>query len=220
MPARLDFKAIAESVDIFQVAQALQLVVKNGRADCPICESERSIELVEETNTFLCYAGTPRAGNKYLAGDCIALYAHIKATGMYQAAKEISEQLVRYRGIVHTNPDRATVSATTPQKPGEMSPSVSTAPSPPRKGTAGEFDPEAYAAKLAYSPEVAALGISEADAAQFQIGFASTGFHRGKVVFPIRHPSGEIAGFASYANGEFKFPTRWLPVKVVQLKRA
>jgi hypothetical protein len=40
---------------------------------------------------------------------------------------------------------------------------------------------------------VAALGISEEDAARLSIGYAATGVHRERVAFPIRN-DGSIAG--------------------------
>jgi hypothetical protein len=69
------------------------------------------------------------------------------------------------------------------------------------------FDPAAFAAKLAYSEEVAALGFSEEDAEHFQVGS-----YRGKVYAPLRHPDGSIACFYDYGNGALKLPARarWL----------
>jgi hypothetical protein len=69
------------------------------------------------------------------------------------------------------------------------------------------FDANAFASKLTFSDEVAALGFSEEDAEHFQVGF-----YRGKVYAPLRHPSGEIACFYDYSNGALKLParTRWL----------
>ncbi len=92
------------------------------------------------------------------------------------------------------------------------------APSPTKKASTSRettrqpkpeqpFDPEAFAAKLAYADEVAALGFSEEDAEHFGVGF-----YRGKVYAPLRHPDGSIACFYDYGNGMLKLPARarWL----------
>ena len=77
------------------------------------------------------------------------------------------------------------------------------------------FDPQAFAGKLTFTDEVAALGISEEDATRPQIGFT-----RGKVYFPIRNEDGSIAGFVGYADGQIKMSPAWIRTNVVKLKRA
>jgi hypothetical protein len=77
------------------------------------------------------------------------------------------------------------------------------------------FDPQAFASKLTFTDEVAALGISEEDATRPQIGFT-----RGKVYFPIRNEDGSIAGFVGYVDGQIKMPPAWIRTNVVKLKRA
>jgi hypothetical protein len=47
-----------------------------------------------------------------------------------------------------------------------------------------------WLAKLAFTDEVAELGITEEDAVRLQIGFT-----RGKVYFPVRNDDGSISGF-------------------------
>jgi len=86
-----------------------------------------------------------------------------------------------------------------------------------RKATeqlAKAFDPAAFASKLAFTDEVAELGISEEDATRLQIGFT-----RGKVYFPIRNEDGS-SGFIGFADGQLKMPPQWLRTNVVKLKRA
>src|SRR5689334_22513386 len=105
MPARLDFKEIAERVDIYEVARLLGINIVKDRAVCPRCESERALQFFPETNSYQCHA----SGNTQNT-DCIALWAHVRGyEGMYRAAKEISELFPATAGIVPTNPDRATV---------------------------------------------------------------------------------------------------------------
>jgi hypothetical protein len=77
------------------------------------------------------------------------------------------------------------------------------------------FDPIAFAAKLAFTDEVAELGISEEDATRLQIGFT-----RGKVYLPIRNDDGSISGFIGFADGRLKMPPQWIQTNVVKLKRA
>jgi hypothetical protein len=57
-------------------------------------------------------------------------------------------------------------------------------------------DPEAFAAKLAYTDEVKQLGFSHEDAEAFGIGFC-----RGHVYFPTRYASGQIAGWCALIQG-------------------
>jgi hypothetical protein len=66
-----------------------------------------------------------------------------------------------------------------------------------------EFDPVAFAAKLAFTDEAAELGISEEDATRLQIGFT-----RGKVYFAVRNEDGSISGFIGYADGQIRMPPR------------
>jgi len=78
------------------------------------------------------------------------------------------------------------------------------------------FDPAAFASKLAFSDEVAELGISEEDATRLQIGFT-----RGKVYFPIRNEDGSISRFIGYSDDQLKMPPQWIrTTNVVKLKRA
>ena len=110
MPDRIDFKELAEAVDIMEVAAFAGLRVKDERAACPNCKraGDRAIELLPETNSFRCHAADAPPGKKVLAGDCIALYAHVCGyAGMYRAAKELQE---------HFGSARRTAPATTPQK--------------------------------------------------------------------------------------------------------
>lgn len=60
--------------------------------------------------------------------------------------------------------------------------------------------------KLEYSPEVEALGISEADAQALGIGF-----YRGKLYQALRYANGQTAGCSAFANGELKLPAKLLP---------
>jgi len=206
MPARLDFKAIAERVDIYAVAKHLGLTVVKDRAACPVCATERAIQFFPETNSFQCHA----SGNTRNS-DCIALYSHIKGyDGMYRAAKELDELF----GTADAAPDS---SSTAPQKSeGRSQPAPA---SRPASKTEHAFDPEAYAAKLVYNDDVAALGITEDDAERLCIGHASTGLLRGRVAFPIRNADGSIAGFIGWNGEDLKLPSKWLLGNVVPFQK-
>jgi hypothetical protein len=73
-----------------------------------------------------------------------------------------------------------------------------------------------YASKLQYNEHVSALGITEADGAKLGIGYMSTGMHKGRTVFTVRHDC-RIVGVL---GTNLIFPQRWIGPTVVALKRA
>ena len=202
----LDFKTIAESVDVEQIARQAKVNLKRSnrelRGACPACKTDddRSLALYPETNSFRCYAAQ-------LSGDSISLHAHLNGLGNYKAAKELAE-------LFGTPTGGRTAPATEPQKPeGRRQP----APTPQKERS---FDPHAYLAKLAYTEEVAALGITEEDATRLGIGYMSSGMHKQRVVFCVRNPDGSISGFVGVKPEDIKLPSTWLTSNVVQLRRA
>jgi hypothetical protein len=210
VPQKLDFKAIAEGVDIHAVAKHLNLVFAKGRAACPTCDSsDHPIELFDETNTFACYAGEPRPGCKYLTGDCIALYAHVAGVGQYQAAKALSEL------FADASAPRRTAQATSPKKP-EVSPSSSASTAAAPSKAAVPFDRVKFAASLAYDERVKALGLSEENAERHRIGSK-----RDKLFVPICPPDAEPVCWAEIdKDGNIRLPDAWLGNNVVRLRRA
>jgi len=216
MPFKYDFKQIAEAVDIYAVAKLLNLKVVKDRADCPLCGGDRALEFKPETNSFICYKGEPRDGCEYLSGDCITLYAHITGVGMYQAAKTLSQ---------HFQHAPAAGAPTAPQKPEgrteksqpapKSRPGASTRVSASATSTAGvSFNPDEFAAKLAYGEEVQEIGLSEEAAAQYRVGV-----RRGKLYLPICPPGVTPAGFAEYHDGKLRLPDKWLSSNVVPLRQ-
>lgn len=197
MPQRLDFKQLAQDIDITDVSRLLGVKLsKDMRAEC--CGSERSLQIFAETNSFTCW-------HSKVSGDCISLYAHAKNyQGMYRAARELEEHF-RTTGsaVASTAPTAARAEPTAPKK-NHIPDTRKMVP----------FDAAAFAAKLTYSEEVKALGVSEEDAERFGIGH-----YRGKTYFAVRHDNGEVAGFIAAA--ELKIPPSWLPKSnVFKLKRA
>ena len=202
MPGFIDFKQLAEEIDIEAVAALLNLALRGSakelRGKCPACDSdnERALQVIPQTNSFRCYAAEK-------SGDCISLYAHIQGVGMYAAAKRLQE---------HFAPANAgrTAPVTSPQKPeGGRQPAPTSSPK-----SEHAFEPAKFAEKLKYTEEVKALGITEEDAKRFSIGFL-----RGRVYFPVRYPSGEIAGFIGHGTDGFKVPSQWVDSKVVPFAR-
>lgn len=214
MPAQLDFKAIAEEVDIVEVARHLGLdLTRDLRSPCPVCQSQdRAIEFIEDTNTFRCWAAPPPPGKKVLGGDCITLYAHVKGfQGSYRAAKELSEIFGVGGPVTRTS----SIAKHVPKK-GTAPPAREKATTT-RETTRTPFDPAAFAEKLEYSSEVGALGYTEQEAADFGIGQ-----YRNVVYKAARYASGVTAGYWKHVDGKWAAPKQWLPdaSNVVQLKRA
>jgi hypothetical protein len=195
MPYKLDFKQIAEEIDIYAVAKLLNINVIKDRAKCARCDSDRALQFFPDTNSFQCHAAGETRNS-----DCIALYAHIQGTGMYQAAKALSE---------HFQTATAAGRSTPPTRPEGRTAQAQPAPKP--------FDPQAFADKLGYTSEVGALGLSEADAARLLIGWHP---QRKAVYSGLRNPDGSISGFIKFAEGQLTMPPKWIDSKVVLLRRA
>jgi hypothetical protein len=204
MPAQLDFKAIAEEVDICEVARHLGLeLTRDLRSPCPACQSQdRAIELIEETNTFRCWAAPPPPGKKVLGGDCITLYAHVKGfQGSYRAAKELSE-IFGVGGPVTRTRTSTSIAKHVPEN-GTVPPAREKATT--KGGDNRPFDPVAFAEKLKYSPEIEALGISEEDAQALGVGW-----YKGKLYQALRYDDGSTAGYSAI-TGDIKLPSKLLP---------
>ena len=201
MPYKVDFKHLATEIDIGDVANLLQLKVVKDRAACPLCDSERAIQIFVETNSFRCHKAD-------ISGDCIALYAHIEQTGMYKSALALQEHF--------RTAEAGGKAATAPQRPEGRPAKSQPAPTKPERA----FDPEAFAAKLAHSPEVEALGISQEDAERLGIGFcAAAGFMRGRVCIPVRNEDGSVAGYIGWNGTDVKVPHKWQTPTVVTFKK-
>lgn len=181
------------------VAKSLTLNVVKNRASCPACESDdHPLQFYEETNSFFCHKSKQ-------GGDCIELYVHINGGGKYQAAKHLKDTF-------GTATAAQTSPSTTPTRP-RAEPTVPPRSAPAKPKQDAPFDPTAFAAKLQYTDEVEALGLTEAEAQDLGIGM-----HRGKLYIAMRYENGDVAGFA---HGEFKLPSKLLPQSnVVALKRA
>jgi hypothetical protein len=188
---RLSIEDAAEMLPVKWKREAQQL-----RADCPVHGGERSLIVTPSKGLFVCKA----TADARKGGDCIALCAHVMQTTNFEAGQYLAKQIGASARKSTVNSDSALSKdrATVPQKREGGTASAQPAPN---------FDPAAFAAKLVFSEEVAALGFSEEDAEHFGVGF-----YRGKVYAPLRHPDGTIACFCDYGNGALKLParSRWL----------
>ena len=190
----IDFREIKQRVSIEDAANLLNLTLKKAsnqlRGVCPACGEgdERTLAITPSRNLFYCFSAKK-------GGDQLELVCHITGLEVQDAAQFLA-------------PKEATVPQKTEAGNNRPQPKRDT-----KKETA--FDPSAFASKLAFTDEVAELGISEEDATRLQIGFT-----RGKVYFPVRNDDGSISGFIGFADGQLKMPPQWLHSNVVKLKRA
>jgi hypothetical protein len=204
------FEKVDELADILQIAQMLGLNThrygNSGQVRCPcpvhsggtdtLCISPHVRSKRGSLGVFFCQ-------QEKKGGDRIGLVAHCEGLGQQDAAHYIASQFgmdIEDDDDTDDSTARNNSSATVP--PAQQKAPQKAAPKPP-----ADFDPQAFAAKLVFSEEVAALGFSEEDAEHFGVGF-----YQGKVYAPLRHPSGDIACFYDYRNGRLKLPARarWL----------
>lgn len=186
-----DFKAVKAAVSIEDAANLLKLFLKKSgnqlRGGCPACGNDDERILAITPARGLFYCFDAKTG-----GDCIALVQHI--TGL--DVKDAAEYLVPHsREEPHSSP----------------SPKQEAKKADPR-----QFDPAAFASKLSFSEDVAALGLSEADAKRLGIGWHP---QRKAVYFPQKDDTGFICGFIGWKDGKLVMPPRWLEQnKVVKLR--
>lgn len=147
---------------------------------------ERALAITPSKGVYFCHMGQ-------VGGDCIALVGHILGLGMKDAAEWLQETL-----------------------PQQQAPRA--APSKPKDVRQAEFpfDPNAFAAKLTYGPEVKALGLSEETAKLYRIGM-----HRGRLYIPLCPSDVDPPAYVQQdEQGALKLPDKWLtPRNVVQFKR-
>jgi DNA primase len=202
MPGFIDFKAIAERVDVEQVVGMHEIEMKRSgkefRGCCYGCNGSdnRSLCIYPETNSFYCH-------HAKVGGDSIALEAHLNGTGMYAAAKSLQEQF---------GSPASAEAATAPTRPEGRTAKAQ----PPSTKPVAPFDPEVFKAKLVYSPEVEALGISEDDAARIALGWHP---QRKAIYLAARNPDGSISGYIAIKDGQLAMPPRWITSNVVPLRK-
>jgi hypothetical protein len=203
----INFEEVEQLATIDELAEMLGLKTKpynaaQIRCACPVHGGdEKTLAISPGVRSKRGSPGVFFCQKAKSGGDRIGLVAHCMDIGQQDAAFFIAEQFGTQNSTEESTVNKhSTVSkkrATVPQKPGGRKQPAS---------LSREFDPTAFAAKLAFTDEVAELGISKEDATRLQIGFT-----RGKVYFPIRNEDGSISGFIGYADGQMKLPPKWLP---------
>jgi len=209
----IPFEDVEQLATIEQLADMLGLKTKPSgnqlRCTCPIHGGDdRAIAITPTARSKRGSLGVFYCQKVQSGGDRIGLVAHCMDVGQQDAAFFIAEQFGAEDSTVGASTSNSTVKskerATVPQKT-EGRANVPTKPE--------GFDPASIAAKLSYTEEVGALGISEEDAAGLGIGFhAAPGFLRGRVAFPIRNEAGAVVGYIGYQDGgspPLKVPSRW-----------
>jgi DNA primase len=193
----VDFKAVKAAVSIEDAANLLKLSLKKSgnqlRGGCPACgnEDERILAITPARGLFYCF-------DAKTGGDCIALVQHITGLDVQDAAAFLSEH-------ARTTPHAREEPHSSPSPKQEA-----------KKAEPREFDPAAFASKLAFTDEVAALGLTEADATRLGIGYHP---QRKAVYFPQKDDTGFVCGFIGWKDGKLVMPPRWLEQnKVVKLR--
>lgn len=200
----IPFEDVEALATIDQLAQMLGLDIKRSgaqfRCACPVHGGDhRTLAISPQVRSKRGSLGVFYCQQDKSGGDRIGLVAHCMELGQQDAAFFIASQF----GMEVAN---GTVDSTVCESRATVPPAQQKAPEKVASKPPAQFDPQAFAAKLAYTTEVEALGFSQEAAAQFSIGF-----YRGQVFLPVRHPNGDISGFVGFKDGVMKLPPSWLP---------
>jgi hypothetical protein len=211
----INFEDVEQLADIEQLADMLGLKAKQSgrqlRCSCPVHGGDdRTLAITPDVRSKRGSVGVFFCQKAQSGGDRIGLVAHCMDMGQQDAAFFIAEQYGTSKGTVDSTVSARTAPKNTVPQKTEGRANV------PNSKKEVEFNPAVFAAKLVFSDEVAALGLTEQDAARLGIGFT-----RGRVYFPMKDDTGFICGFIGFADGQLKMPPKWLEQsKVVKLKRA
>lgn len=196
---RLDFSEIKSRVSLEQVATMLGLQMKRSgsqfRCECPLHAGGDRGFVVTPDKGWYCFQTKQ-------GGDCIAMYAHVRECNNYDAAQAISEHF----RLTPTRSPAPEVKANQRQ----VNPKSALEPQP------RDFDPDAFAAKLQYTPEVEALGLSQADAERIGVGWHP---QRKAIYLGFRNPDGSWSGWMKFSEGELVMPPSWIATSVVPFRR-
>jgi hypothetical protein len=189
MPTSIDFAELKTRVSIEQVVQFLGLkMTRSGpafRGECPTCRSggPRALVVTPSKGVFFCFAAKK-------GGDQLALAAHVRNTGVRQAA----EELVSAFGTVPSNTSS-----------GNSSPSPPKATKAPTEGLDGLDYLEAD------HPLADLLGVSALAMETLQAGYAPKGTMIGRYLIPLRMPDGTLVGYLGLATKEDQQPLLLFP---------
>lgn len=209
----IDFADVEQLASIEQLADMLGLKCKREktqlRCSCPIHGGDRSLAISPDVKSRRGSLGVFFCQEAKTGGDRIGLVAHCMDMGQQDAAFFIAEQFGAEDSTVNRN-STSTVSkerATVPQKQevGANRPASRT------------FDPDAFAAKLVFNDQVAALKLSEDEAARLLVGWHP---QRKALFWGVRNPDASIAGFIRIDDSKrIQLPPQWLDGKVVPFKQ-
>lgn len=173
----LDFAVIKQQVPIRSAIDRLGLTMTEHagqwRGPCPACNAggKRALVVTPAKNAFYCFAA-------HGGGDVIALVAHIRATGMKEAASF----------LVGESAEPESSNAVRRGNPSDKSPEERS------KEAARSLQPLSY-----LEPEhdaLRALGLDEETCRAFGAGYAPKGIMRGRLAIPIHDwRSGELVAY-------------------------
>jgi hypothetical protein len=201
----IPFEEVEELATIERLAQMLNLDIRRSgaqwRCECPahpghhrdLCISPQVKSKRGSLGVFFCQ-------REKQGGDRIGLVAHVMDIGQQDAALFIAQQfgMEIAKGINSTS-KLGTVPTVCEER--ATPPPAREKAATTRETTRAEFDPLAFLAKLEYTEEVAATGLSEEDAKDLGVGF-----YRGKLYQAVRWQNGDIAAFTHPDGDSLKFP--------------
>jgi hypothetical protein len=210
------FEEVEALASIEQLAEMLRLETHRYgnagqlRASCPLCGGDNTTLAISpgvrskrgSLGVFFCQRAKK-------GGDRIGLVAHCMGFETNQNPQQDAAHFIQ---------EQFGTSAVTSTENNKKRTTVPTSPEGRSQPAPNQFDPDKFAARLHYSDEVAALGISEEDAERLGIGWHP---QRKAVYFPIRNPDGSKSGFIGHKDGKLVLPPQWLAgsPKVVSFKR-
>jgi hypothetical protein len=225
MRQSINFQWVKQQIDPERAFELLDLTMRRQRdhqwrGNCPACQSDRTF-VYTHVEGFTCHSCGEEG-----KGDVIALAAFaLDLPGQWEGAFELCKREgipLKPSDTVRTSKSTSRSTSTRNVEP-ESEP-VRKPPSPrgggrnpPPHQHRAEFDPAAFAEKLAYTDEVEALGISEEEALALGIGF-----HRNKLYQALRWPNGQTAGYSWIdKDGALHLPAKLIPMdaNVVPLRR-
>lgn len=208
----IDFEAVEQLASIEQLATMLGLELKRSgsalRCECPVHGGDhRTLCVSPQVRSRKGSEGVFYCQQDKTGGDRIGLVAHCMELGQQDAAFFIAQQFGME--IANSRGTSTTVTTSQPHVPPAREKAATS-----RETTRPEFDPLAFLAKLTYSDEVKATGLSEEDAKSLGVGF-----YRGKLYQAARWPNGNIACFTTPDGASLKFPAKLVQPKEAKILR-
>jgi len=186
---KIDFQAIKEAVSLEQVMQWLQLPAKRSgaqwRCECPVHGGGLRGLAITPAEGWYCHQA-------HKGGDCIALYAHIKECGNYDAAEAISEHF----GIAAPREKEASHTSRSAKEDTQMKP-------------LDYLEPTHQVLDL--------LGLTPAICKALGAGFAPKGTMLNRIAIPLRLASGRLVGYVGIATEPDQKPLLKFPPNLEEM---